>query len=134
DRHDHAQVGVDVLELPAGEPEAQGVHAGAPPLLREADPQQLPLAHALQEVAVEAVRAVEVVDLRLDFLPRPLAHRLDERLVLLTQLQLAHGSSLNASPGSSRRCCSRRRASSACSAFTSTRTTAKLRTSGSGSC
>src|SRR4029453_18485738 len=115
DRHDHAQVGVDVLELLAGEPEAQVVHACAAPLLRDADPQQLELAHALQEVAVEAVRAVEVVDLRLDFLPRPLAHRLDERLVLLTQLQLDHGSSLNASSGSSRRCCSRGPPSSALS-------------------
>ena len=139
DRHDHAQVGVDVLELLAREPEAQVVHAGAAPLLGDADAEQLQLGHAAQEVAVEAVLAVEVVDLRLDLLRGPSSRTVSTSAsVLVAQLQVDHVSSLSASLSASLRQVVRlleQRAArpSACSAFTSTRTTENARTIGTGS-
>ena len=60
--HDHAQVRVHVLELLGDEAEAQVVQPGAALLLRDADAQQVQVGHALQEGALEAVLAVQVVD------------------------------------------------------------------------
>ena len=133
DGQDHPQVGIDVLELLAGETEADVVHARAAPLLRDADPEQLQLGHLAQEVAIETVLPVEIVDERKDVLPAPLAQGGDERLVLVAQLQVDHVSSLSVSSVGSAVSASRARASVARSAGTSTRTFANARTLGTGS-
>ena len=90
DRHDHAQVGVDVLELLGDEPEAQVVHAGAAVFLGNADPEQLQVGHPLQEATLEAVLAVQVVDLRRHLLRGPVPDHLLDRPVLFRQLEVDH--------------------------------------------
>ncbi len=99
-RHDHAQVRVDVLELLAGEAEADVVHARPAPLLGDADPEQRELRHLAQEVALEAVLAVELVDAGRDARAGPVAHRRDQRAVLLAELEVDHEGSSSASSGS----------------------------------
>ena len=49
--------------------------------------------HLAEKAALEAVLAVEVVDLRRDLLLAPLPHRRDERLVLVAQRKVDHVSS-----------------------------------------
>ena len=87
DGHDHPQMGVDVFQLLAHEAEAQVVHAGPAPFLRDADAQQVQVGHPLQEAALEAVLPVEVVDPRRHLAACPVADGLPDRLVLLRQLE-----------------------------------------------
>src|SRR5262249_35440904 len=82
--------GVHVLELLAGEPEAHVVHPRPAELLRDADAQELELRHLGEEAPLEAMLAVEVVDLGSDLAPRPVAHRLLDRLLLFRQLEIDH--------------------------------------------
>ena len=140
DGHDHAQVGVHVLELLGDDAEAHVVHARAAVLLGDADPEQVQVGHALQEAALEAVLAVEVVDLRRDLPRRPVAHRLLDVLVTRLPAQtkasvvlgVLHSDSavLGQRLGAGR---GRAGPRPACSFGTRTRTTEKERTLGSGS-
>ena len=58
-RHDDAQRGVDVLELLAGEAQADVVHPGAAILLRDRDTEQSEPGHAAEDaIAIEAMLAV----------------------------------------------------------------------------
>jgi hypothetical protein len=87
-------VGVDVLELLAGEPEAQVVHFCPAQLLGDADAEELELCHLGEEAPLETVLAVEVVDLGGDLASRPVANRLLDRLLLFRQLEIDHRPSL----------------------------------------
>ena len=90
-RHDHAQRRVDVLELLARQAEAQVVHARAAVLLRHGDAEQPELGHLREHVPVEAVLAIEVVDVRRDFAGAPLADGLLEQALLVGQFEVNHG-------------------------------------------
>jgi len=77
-RHDHPQVRVDVLELLAGQAEADVVHAGAAVLGRHRDAEQAELG-IWSEGALEAVFAVELLNAGSDLARAPLPDRRSSR-------------------------------------------------------
>ena len=89
-RHDHAQRRVDVLELLADDAEADVVHAGAAVLGRHRRAEQPEVGHLREDAAVEAVLAIEVVDLRLHLARAPLAHRLLEQPLFFGEIEIKH--------------------------------------------
>ena len=83
-RHDHAQRRVDVLELLAGEAEADVVHAGAAVFLRHRDAEQAELRHAAEDaLAIEAVLPIVFPDVRRDLARAPFADRLLEQALFV---------------------------------------------------
>ena len=89
-RHDHAQRRVDVFELFADDAQADVVHAGAAVFGRHRGAEQSQLGHLRQDAAVEAVLAIEVVDLRRDLARAPFAHRALEQLVFFGEIEIKH--------------------------------------------
>ncbi len=85
--HDHAQVRVHVLELLGDETQADVVQARPAVLLGNADAEELQVGHPVQELPLEAVRAVEVVDLGGHLGRRPLADGSLDLLVLVGQIE-----------------------------------------------
>jgi hypothetical protein len=84
-RHDHAQRRVDVLELFAGQPQADVVHAGAAVLLRHRDAEESELGHpAENSIAIEMVLAIVLADVRCHFTCGPLAYRLFEQALFVS--------------------------------------------------
>ena len=90
-RHDHAQRRVDVLELLAGQAEADVVHAGAAVLLRHRDAEQTERRHAAEHaIAIEAMLPVGFPDVRRDLARAPLADRLLEQTLFVGEIEVDH--------------------------------------------
>ena len=75
DAHDHAQEGVDVLQLLAGEGERDVVEPGAAVLLRNGQTENAELAHLVEHFGVELALGVPLLDVGRDFARGELAHR-----------------------------------------------------------
>ena len=89
-RHDHAQRRVDVLELLAGDAQADVIHARAAVLLRDGNTQKAERRHQRKDIRIEAVLPVEIVNAWGDFARGPFADRLLEQALLVGQVEVDH--------------------------------------------
>ena len=89
-RHDDAQRRVEVLELLAGQPEADVVHAGAAVLGGDADAQQAERRHPRQDARVEPMLAIEVVDAGGNLAGAPFPDGLLQQALFFRELQVDH--------------------------------------------
>ncbi len=90
DRHDDAQKSVDCFQLFANQAERNVVKAGAAVLFRNADAQQIQLAHFLQNFGMKLLRFVPLFDEGCDFFLRKLADGLHQGFVVFSQLKFNH--------------------------------------------
>jgi hypothetical protein len=90
DGHDHAERGVDVLELLADDAETDVVHSGAAVFGRHRRAEQSEIRHLWKDAAIEPVFAVQIVDPGQDLARAPLAYRLLEQPLFFCQIEIEH--------------------------------------------
>ena len=88
--HDHAERGIDVLELFARQAESDIVHARASVLHGHGYAKQTQVGHLRQDLRVERVRAVQFLDPRRNFAACPLAHGLLEQALFFSEIEIKH--------------------------------------------
>src|SRR2546422_1306817 len=89
-RHCDAQKRINRFEFFANKAERDVIEAGAAILFGDADAQQIQLSHLVKDRTLEVLFLVPLFDVRRNLSLRKLAHRLDQRLVIFSQLEIDH--------------------------------------------
>src|ERR1044072_5925577 len=90
DRHDDAQKSIDSFEYLTHESQRDAIETSAAVLLGNADAEQIQRRHLLQYGRIKLLFLIPFLDMRRNFLLRKLAHRLHERLVIISQFKIDH--------------------------------------------
>ena len=89
-RHHDTHKRVDSFQLFADQTERDVIEAGAAILLRNADAEQIQLAHLLQHFRMKFLLLVPFFDIRRHLFLRKLAHGLHQRFMIFSQLEFNH--------------------------------------------